>query len=102
MLVPAQLIYLYVPPPVGCPHIVIHAHLPFRIHIDTFRCITCDIFEEGIADELTYTLDRVPVPQLDSFLPQFSFLVRLVPDGVEELDLPLCKTAGQTVYLLVE
>ncbi len=62
----------------------------------------CDIFEEGIADELTYTLNGVPVPQLDGFLPQFSFLVCLVPDGVEELDLPLCKTAWKTVYLLVE
>jgi len=70
--------HLQVPPPITHPHLIEYSVLAFRIFVSPFWGKTHLISERRVTDKLTYTLNRISLPQVQYFFAFLSLLIQLI------------------------
>ena len=90
---------LDLPPPIPCCHLTIHSVLQLLVFIMLFRCVFHLILECRISNQLTHTLNWVPLPELDFFNDSIAVLILVISNNFENFTCPLW-ALQKTVNLL--
>lgn len=72
--------YLELPPPVCRPHLINNPRSPIRILEKLLQCIRDELLEGWVAQQLTDTLDRITVPELNLLSSSIAIVINRVAD----------------------